>query len=115
MVEFAISEVLECADEVLKIGAAGQSDDYANALDRYLEKLEGWCSVQREAIGEPKSVDTALVEALAEMHKKITNITLDHCIDIETRINQMGVKAKALRTYIDQFPSRVSITGNRKV
>lgn len=116
-----VSQLLRTAQKLLSSFESESTESFVAEVEQYLEALEAWRTNLDEPLfkkleKEGNSLDalrdavTELTEAHAEVLKRCEAYREAALGDID----DAHKRAKAMKTYVDRFPKRISITGQRK-
>lgn len=125
-----ISQVLEdincllgMAETVIQLSDSEDLEVFLEATDRYLEKFSIW----RESIEQDEgklslqqlkgNLNSSMVDhlkKLQEQHLKITNLTEAKRTEVGEGIANLHTRSRALKSYMDRFPQRITIAGKRE-
>lgn len=86
---------------------------FAEVVERYLQAVERWRTAV-EFGGGRESLDQAAVEALQSKHQKVIDLVGRVKTGVLNEISGVQRRAQVLKAYVDNIPSRVSITGKRE-
>lgn len=100
--------------------ASTEADDLLiERVSSYLDAFDSWRAVQGVSIEGDlnlnlhKELREELI-SLQAVHLEVMALTERRKGDLGARLSDVGLRAKALRSYVDHFPSRINITGKRK-
>ena len=113
--EADINELLELAEKAISDEAL-DSELFLQSVAEYLEALETWRgSLPTTDAGTPAREEMkAALGRLNETHKTLLERSNVHREKLMGQMGDAQKKAKALRTYVDRFPDRITIAGKRK-
>lgn len=88
-----------------------RSDRYLKALDAWRAQLASGSGIE----GHPQHDELLqLIERLNAVHSEIVKRSQDMREEVAQELSAMHKRASALKSYIDRFPKRVTITGKRE-
>lgn len=110
-----INELLELAQKAIDDEAL-DSELFLQSVAEYLEALESWrSSLPNPEAGTPAREEMkAALGRLNETHKVLLERSNVHREKLMGQMGDAQKKAKALRSYVDRFPERITIAGKRK-
>ena len=108
-----IASLKRSAEEALEKNASGTVEEFLLAVNDYLEKFEQWqAKLSAEEKAEPNFKD-ALTE-LDVIHREVIFKAHAQKDLVGQEISELYKRAKVAKSYSEQGPSRISITGKRK-
>lgn len=119
-----IDQLVAQAEQLLAVELSAETlDPFLSAAQGYLDNVEAW----RTAFQTSDAMDRALklpdeqraefkavVMKLVEVHDQVTQRSAAVRDDLKDQIIDVHRRAKGLKRYIDQYPSRITIAGKRK-
>jgi hypothetical protein len=87
------------------------SDLFIVGLDKYLSQLD---VIQPLLKDEAKTVSEGLAKELLDVHQKVLEKAEKEKESVLIKMGQINQRANMLKTYLNQFPGRISITGKRE-
>ncbi len=116
-------DLIASARRALKSAEAGEVDVFLQHAASYLGDFEPWSSQISEL--KPFSPNSkvpkkqqeaakAKVKSLYDVHTAVVQAAEQRKEVVGGQLGSMHKKSKAIKTYLDPYPSRVSITGKRK-
>lgn len=114
-----LDELLEQARRCSKLGGGSDPDEVIAAIRVYLDNFAGWQEKAQEAASGKLSPERqahvrARIQELERCHAQVVKLAEASKQQIADELSDLHRRKKALRTYLDRFPSRISITGKRK-
>jgi hypothetical protein len=100
-----------------------KGDEILQKASEYLQQFESWVAALQadNPFSEGSEVDPVKremlrgrVELLQSNHQRLVQALTTLKGDVVDQLSEIHRRSKALKTYIDRFPSRISITGKRK-
>ena len=114
----AVRELEKEAREVLSLGA--DTPRFIDAVEKYLQHFDAWQSAVA-GVDAPSFVSPAdkesfrkLLAGYAAVHQQVTEKASSSRDEVASKLGDIRKRAHALRSYIDQYPSRITITGKRE-
>ena len=107
-----IKKIINTGNSVLTIPVVSEDDSilFISGLDKYLAMLD---EIQPRLPSEAASVPKSIAEELFDVHKKVTARAEREKEGVLVRMSQLNHRSAILKTYLNQWPSRISITGKR--
>lgn len=113
-----ITNLTTLAKEILSLTGEVEPDLFHQKTNYYLEQFGKWQdSVESDGLSVGDDPDNPLREALAQLlshHEQVVarvEMLKGEVLDALTDVHKRG---KALRSYVDRYPSRITIAGKRK-
>ena len=113
--EEEIIDLLSLAEYALAEEEA-DSEKFLKSLARYLDALEFWRAALAKS-DSPQPTGDGVKSALGRLNETHQRLLERSNLHREKLMSEMGTaqkKAKALRSYVDRFPERITIAGKRK-
>jgi len=110
--EEKIKKIIDTGNSVLTIPVVSEDDSilFISGLDKYLMMLE---EIQERLPLEASNVSESLASELFLVHQQITSRSESEKEGILVRMSQLNQRSSILKTYLNQWPARISITGKR--
>jgi hypothetical protein len=107
-----IKKIIDTGNSVLTIPVVSEDDSelFMVGLDKYLAMLD---EIQLRLSGEASTVPKELSDELFKVHQKVSARAEKEKQGVLVKMTQLHQRASILKTYTDQWPSRISITGKR--
>jgi len=110
--EELIKRIINTGNSVLTIPVVSEDDSalFITGLDKYLAMLD---EIQKRLPKEAESIPKELAAELLEVHKKVTARSESEKEGVLVKMSQLNQRSTILKTYLNPWPSRISITGKR--
>lgn len=116
-------DLIASARRALASAEAGETEVFLQHAASYLGDFEPWSSQISEL--KPFSPDSNVpeeqqaeakkhVQDLYDVHTAVVTAAEERKVAVGAQLGSMHKKSKAIKTYLDPYPSRVSLTGKRK-
>lgn len=108
-----LASLKELARSALRVNETGTVEEFLLAVNAYLEAFEAWRTTANE--NKPQTADfRAAVEELDQLHREVVFKAHAQKDLIGQEMAELYKRAKVLKTYAEQGPSRISVTGKRE-
>ncbi len=118
-----VEKLVAAAEKALKSHSMGDKEAFLLDVGVYLDDFEIWYSKHggsdiAQVFGDLSESERAsvrpLVERLMKLHSEVINNVQQEKDNTAGQLSDVHRRGVAARAYIDQLPSRISITGKRK-
>lgn len=114
-----LEDLLQLARQGLSLSPEDDGERFVEAVEGYLGKFEQWrLSWDEQAMEslptKEKDALRAQLAVLKELHQQLMSKIDLGKQGLLDQMSDFGKRAKALRSYIDHYPSRITIAGRRK-
>jgi len=115
--------ILKETNDVLALAKAAQAaegEEFVTKVDLYLNAFDAWQKkVEKNSSLLPKEGSElesfrGVVQQLNAVHQTIISQANDEKESVANELGALHKRAQGLKSYVDRFPKRISITGKRK-
>ena len=94
-------------------------DRLIELLGAYLDSFDAWRAFQEDHLPadlspQQQEILRSELKELQGVHLEVMELTERKKGELGVRLSDVGLRAKALRCYVDHFPARINITGKRQ-
>jgi hypothetical protein len=116
-------DLIASASRALASAEAGATEVFLQHAASYLGDFEPWASQMNELeplrpeadfSEEEKASAKEIIQKLFDIHSAVLAAAEGQKETVGAQMGAMHKKSKAIKTYLDPYPGRVSITGKRK-
>ena len=110
--EEIIKKIIDTGNSVLTIPVVSEDDSvlFITGLDKYLGMLD---EILKRLPAEASTVPRELSDELFKVHQKVSARAEGEKEGVLIKMTQLHQRATILKSYTNQWPSRISITGKR--
>lgn len=110
--------VLAEAKNVLSLESSVEPQQFLSALEKYLTTFDEWRLAgerdQPPAADPERANYRAVIEELNGLHARISAVVEEKKDQIRAKMGDIKRRTQIVKTYIDRYPSRVTIAGRRQ-
>ena len=103
------------AKDALCCAEADDTPAFMHSLEGYLSSFDSWEKIVLQSKLPDDAGFQEKLQELYQLHQKMLTVAQEKKDQVLGRLGDIKRRKKALRTYIDRYPSRISITGKREV